>query len=409
MTSTMRSMLTMIAMAVSTTAVPLQAQAAKQLGIASFNMAWAGTEADFESHLAMCTAVAWCDTRPQRKEGERVASPGALEKARMCEAAMLREAGGADKVMRIAPCNAYRAIGAATVVTGADYGLKMAGLRSTVARLIEQEGVRVIAFQEVNSEAAVRAVLGQHAARFATCAAPHNAFQTVAFAWDKSVSARSGQCQARAELAVPENPREPSNLRSVRPGLALTLHVNGQPLTLMNVHLKASCANLQSSGRYAGRLLTDPDSNCRVLNRQVAALEAWVEAVDKVSPRFVLLGDFNRRIDEEMAAPVTTAAVRADGSDPAGPIARDEFGYVTSRYLWQEISDGKPNLYQVPLASAASECKGFVGLDHIVVSGALHHLPHNRALASRKMAVAGVPGQRIETSDHCPRLMQLGL
>jgi endonuclease/exonuclease/phosphatase family metal-dependent hydrolase len=379
-----------------------------QLGVASFNMAWAGTEADFQSHLAMCTAVEWCDTRPRRNRGETTPSPEAIATAKRCEAAIDQFAGGARQAMQIAPCNAYKSRNTADV-TLANYQKKLAGLRATIANLIEKDGVQVIAFQEVKSGQAVRDVLGKHAATFDVCFAPHNAFQTVAFAWNKAATQQPGQCASRTELAVPDDPANAANFRTLRPGLALELTVNGQPLTFMNVHLKSACANLKPNGPFQPRKLDDADAACRVLNRQVPALEDWIEAVDAKSPRFVLLGDFNRRIDEEAAETVPPSQVRTDGSDPAGPNRKDALGYVATKYLWQEISDGKPTLFQVPLSGADSGCKGFTGLDHIVVSQALKAMQPDTAFGSRKVPVVNEPGQAIETSDHCPRIMTLTL
>jgi endonuclease/exonuclease/phosphatase family metal-dependent hydrolase len=376
------------------------------LGVASFNMAWAGTEADFAAHLQVCSTAKWCDTRPRRARGEATASLAAVEEARQCVATMEAAAGGARKSMMLAPCNAYR--NAANPPTAADYAQKMAGLRATVEKLID-DGVHVIAFQEVKSDETVRAVLGKHAANFATCAAPHNAFQTVAFAWDKRASTRPGVCTPRRELAVKEDPAAPGNERQLRPGLALELEVGGKPLTIMTVHLKSSCANLADFQQYKGRKLTDMDSHCRIFNRQVAPLEAWIESVEAGSPRFILLGDFNRRIDEEAEAKIDARSVRADGSDPAGAHPLDAHGYTNSQVLWQEISDGKPSLFQVPLGGKDASCKGFTGLDHIVVSPALHALQDPAAFTSRKVGVVELPGQKIESSDHCPRVVKLAL
>src|SRR5213080_5120863 len=118
-----------------------------------------------------------------------------------------------------------------------------------------------------------------------------------------------------------------------------------------------------------GHKLTDPEPACRVLNRQIPILEDWIERIASQSPRFVLLGDFNRRIDEEARARVPKAQIRTDGSDPQGPNARDRLGSVKSDYLWQEIADGMPSMYQVRLTSTEPGCTGFKGLDHVVISG----------------------------------------
>ncbi len=184
--------------------------------------------------------------------------------------------------------------------------------------------------------------------------------------------------------------------------------INGSPVTFLNIHLKSGCANLKTSGGFPGRKLTDPQPECVVLNRQIPILEDWVDHVAKESPRFVLLGDFNRRIDEEAKAAVSETEVRADGTDPAGPNAKDELGRVKSNYLWQEIADGAPPMHQVPLTSTERGCTGFKGLDHIVISDPIK-LAQAGALESEKIAVVKKKRQPIATSDHCPRITILEL
>jgi endonuclease/exonuclease/phosphatase family metal-dependent hydrolase len=242
--------------------------------------------------------------------------------------------------------------------------------------------------------------------KFDACAAKHNAFQTLVFAWDKTLTSRPGVCEAESRLAVLDAANDPQAFRRVRPGLALTLTVNGEPVTFLNVHLKSGCASVTNEdSRYPGRLLDDPAEACDVLNRQVAPLEEWIESVARRSARFVLMGDFNRRIDDEERLAITKDKVRADGSDPAGANKATN-GRVSTRYLWQELNDGTPALYQVPLSTKEGGCTGFTGLDHIVISEALKK-GNPGVVFSKKVAVAEKPGQRIETSDHCPRVAQL--
>lgn len=379
-------------------------QAPARIGVASFNMAWAGTQQDFERHAAVCNAVSWCDTRPRRVRGQSAPSEEAVLAARQCAADSRRLAGGREQAALIAPCNAYLGRDKSAPPTAADYAAKMAGLRATIDRLIEADGVRVIAFQEVRSAEVIRELLGRHAARFGVCDAPHEGFQTIAFAWDRSLG-RQGRCSVESGLAVVDNPADPL-ARKVRPGLALELEVAGRRIAFLNVHLKSGCANILPHPIYQARLLDDPAPACDVLNRQVAPIERWLDSVAKRSPDFVLLGDFNRRIDEEAAARIAPAQVRADGSNPAGVPVPGADGKVATRYLWQELNDGGRSLHQVPLTGVEAGCKGFSGLDHIVLSGPLAaRQPAN--LGSRKSAVVQAPGQRIETSDHCPRSVTL--
>jgi endonuclease/exonuclease/phosphatase family metal-dependent hydrolase len=205
-----------------------------------------------------------------------------------------------------------------------NYDLKLEGLRATVEKLIEAHRIHVIAFQEVKSQEVVRHVLGKFSGQFEVCAAPHNTFQTVAFAWDKSVFAGEYACTPHRDLAIAEHAGEKH--RRVRPGLALELIVNGLPVTFLNIHLKSGCANLNNSPRLPGHRLTDPQHACSVLNRQIPILEDWIEQVANQSPRFILLGDFNRRIDQEAKARIARDRVRTDGSDPAAVNTRDEAG-----------------------------------------------------------------------------------
>lgn len=395
------------------------------VNVAAFNMAWAGTLDDFRRHLEVCSAPAvnWCETRARWAPGTTQAPPEEKARADACQAATMAAAGGRDASMMVAPCSAYRDSqprlpGAPPVDRSAQrqpeaYLEKLAGLRATVESLIAREGVRVIAFQEVKSAEAVLAVLGPFADRFEVCAAQHTGFQSIAFAWDKSLTKRKGVCTTHSPLAVLDPPKDPAAFRRVRPGLALELSVNGAPVTFMNVHLKAGCASVTNSNpRFPGRLLTDMADACEVFNRQVPMLEDWIEAVAAKSPRLVILGDFNRRIDDEKALATSKGQVRADGSDPAGPHVLGADGRAQTRYLWPEIADGTPVLFQLPLKATDAACKGFEGLDHIVVSGPLHaalerHSPAD--IGARKAPVMGRAGQPIETSDHCPQIGRLQL
>jgi endonuclease/exonuclease/phosphatase family metal-dependent hydrolase len=395
-------------------------RAAAPIAIATFNVAWAGTPEDFRQHLRVCgaPAVNWCDTRARAPRG--AGAPTAEEKARAekCQADTIAVAGGKQAAMMIAPCNAYRFAAApargapprdaALLRTAEAHAGKLAGLAATVGKLIDEEGARVIAFQEVKSREAVVNVLGRHAPRFEVCVAKHDAFQTLAFAWDKSLSMRPGVCATYEPLAILDPPDDPAAFRRVRPGLALELHVNGEPVTFLNVHLKSGCANIVATERFPARLLDDPHEACEVLNRQTPLLESWIDGIVAKKPRLVWLGDFNRRIDEEAAADLAKDRVRADGTDPAAPNRVDARGKVATRYLWPELADGAPLLHQVPLSQSDGACQGFVGLDHIVISDAVKR-DNPGTIVSKKMAVVTTLGQIMETADHCPRVAVLRL
>jgi endonuclease/exonuclease/phosphatase family metal-dependent hydrolase len=393
--------------------------ASATLGVAAFNMAWAGTADEFKRHVQVCAApsVNWCDTRARIERGASAPTDDERKRADTCQQATLASAGGRDASMMVAPCNAYRSSTPPTAGqprpdpnltrTPTAYEVKLDQLALTVKDLIERENVKVIAFQEVSGVDVVKRVLGKHANDWDACAAKHNAFQTIAFAWDKRASTSPGACNTDATLAVLDPPTDPAAFRRVRPGLALTLNVNGAAVSFLNVHLKSGCASVNDSNpRFPGRLLDAANDACEVLNRQVAPLENWIEAVAAKTPRLVLLGDFNRRIDDEETIAPAKDKVRADGSDPASPNKVAANGKVATRYLWQELSDGTPTLHQVALSTSEGGCKGFQGLDHIVISDALKRL-NPGVIASKKIGVLEAEGQLIETSDHCPRVAQL--
>jgi endonuclease/exonuclease/phosphatase family metal-dependent hydrolase len=384
---------------------------AEEVGIASFNIAWAGTAADFKRHVDVCSApdVQWCDTRAKTASGATAPTPAEETRAKQCQAAVDRASGGAGQSLLVAPCNAYK-LNARKIAAGglALYDDKLAGLTKTIDRLVSEHGIDLIAFQEVRSDDVIRTILGQHAALFDSCVAGHTGFQTVGFAWRKGRSSTPGQCTSEGTLAIKEKPDDPASLRTVRPGIALTLTIGGTQLTFMNVHLKSACANLVTGGGFPGRELTDPDPACQVLNRQVVPLEDWIETVARTTPMFVLLGDFNRRVDQEAQRRVPRRQVRKDGTLPDSPNTAGPDGRVSSRFLWQEISDGKPRLVQIPLTPTTTGCTGFIGLDHILISRALS-VQQSNPLSSMKVRVEKKPRQTIATSDHCPRITQLDI
>lgn len=362
---------------------------AAEIGIASFNLAWAGTANQFKKHVEVCTAVKWCDVR----------------KDAACQSKVLSASGGKAQSMMVAPCNAYGLTEKKIEKGGLKlYDQKLEGLMNTIDELIIKHHIDVFAFQEVKDEETVKTIFGNHLKDFDICVAPHNAFQTVAFAWKKSASSSTPLCKTESTLSISEIT---DSERRLRPGLELTLSVNGKKITFLNIHLKSSCANFKTGGGFPGRKLTDDEPACKLLNQQVAPLENWIEVVSKQSPDFLILGDFNRKIDEEASSRVTTDEIRSDGSDPRGPNPADENGHVKTDLLWQEISDGDPGLTQIPL-SKFEGCTGFKGLDHIVLSAFLFEkqLP---SITSSKVPVVTQPAQIIKTSDHCPQIVEINI
>lgn len=258
---------------------------AAEVVIAAFNLAWAGTQVDFQRHVQVCSSpeVNWCNTRDRDKDA-----------AQRCQQAFDHAVGGRDEALFVPPCNAYGLDAQSPRYDSELYAEKLDGLTNTIDRLISEQDVSVIAFQEVRSDEVLRVILGKHTTDFETCTAPHTTFQTVGFAWRKSLSSSPARCITEHSLSVLEK----ASART-RPGLALSLTVNGKNLSILNVHLKSSCANLFSTPKFQGHKLTDDNESCKTLNHQVVPLENWIEKTSEVSPLFIVVGDFNRRIDEE--------------------------------------------------------------------------------------------------------------
>jgi membrane-bound lytic murein transglycosylase B len=279
-------------------------------------------------------------------------------------------------------CTAYQARG---IATSADYAeRKLAPVRQTLAQLAEQ-GADVIAMQEVQSAAALEAVLP--AGYRVACTTTRVDAQNLAFAVRNGLNA-SLACREVPTLSL-EDATPPHNLRR---GLELTLDRAGRKLVLLDVHLKAGCA----TGRLDGR--TD-DPSCAVLQQQIPPLEAWVEQQAQQNLPFAILGDFNRDLDAETQG---RFPARSDGSDPASPV-----GDATRiRELWPEVNDLTPPASAMDLASVdrSAADHGHVcheNLDQLVLSVLLRGqldpaslMPGGR-LSAR--LIAGVPG----ASDHC--------
>lgn len=240
--------------------------------------------------------------------------------------------------------------------TKADY----AQLRRYAAEL----GADVVAFQEVESQAAAERVFTP------------GRWQVVIEG--RSETARGGCYGMRGQTI-----RAQKVGFAIRKGLGFTRHADlrelalgrdglrwgvdvtitgKRPLRLLAVHLKSGC--------NSGRAATDKD--CDTLFAQLPVLERWIDARAKEPVPFAVLGDWNRRL-----------ASRGDA-------------------VWVEIDDAEPANADLTLASGSrgATCKAKYRefIDHIALD--------------RRAAAAVVPGSFAEftyglpedehPSDHCP-------
>ncbi len=150
----------------------------------------------------------------------------------------------------------------------------------------------VVAFQEVDGPEIAARVFPPE--RYVIITTADNVVQRVGFA-------------VRRGIPVLRNPDLvgldvfPAALHRLRSGADITIELPGARLRLLAVHLKTGCNHdrLSSASRV-----------CDTLRRQVAPLQGWIAQRREEGVPFVLLGDFNRRMDgrDELLAALTATA-----------------------------------------------------------------------------------------------------
>lgn len=157
------------------------------------------------------------------------------------------------------------------------------------AQMLESD---VVAFQEVDGPEAAALVFPSD--RWALYVTDDEVVQRVGFAVRRGL--RVERNPDFVALEVTSGPR-----RRLRSGADITLVLPGGRLRLLNVHLKTGCHE---------RPLTSESRNCDLLRRQVAPLQGWIAQRQAELVPFVLLGDFNRRMDRRdgMLAALNAAA-----------------------------------------------------------------------------------------------------
>jgi endonuclease/exonuclease/phosphatase family metal-dependent hydrolase len=80
----------------------------------------------------------------------------------------------------------------------------------------------------------------------------------------------------------------PDPLMHLRSGADITLHLAGTDLRVLAVHLKTGCQD---------RSLRSKRRPCRELGEQIEPLQEWIAARKREDIPFLVLGDFNRRME----------------------------------------------------------------------------------------------------------------
>lgn len=160
--------------------------------------------------------------------------------------------------------------------------------------------------------------------------------------------------------------------RGLRAGADVSVTVNGKVMRLLALHLKASCVKKE---------LGADDEDCERLAEQVPIVEDWIDDRTRRGEPFVVLGDFNRFLDDDDA-------------------------------MWRDLNDGEPQGLTLKRTAPplGSLCKSQRSprrfIDHIVLGGdAASWLVRD---SFRELRYDPADKQaRMRLSDHCPILIEL--
>ncbi|MBY0338095.1 MAG: endonuclease/exonuclease/phosphatase family protein [Acetobacteraceae bacterium] len=221
----------------------------------------------------------------------------------------------------------------------------------------------IVALQEVDGAEAAGRVFDPRQYRFHFT--DERDIQRPGFAW-------------RGNLRVTPNPDlveldlRPQARFSLRRGADVTLEAGRSRLRLLSVHLNAGCRE---------GALDRPTSECESLARQSAILAEWIRARRQEGVGFVILGDFNRRMEgagEAMLAELNAAA----------PLTRANEG--VSNPCWTDARGGRPFISHLLLGGPARQWADRSSL-RVLVYG------------ERDVSL------RDRISDHCPVSLRLRL
>ena len=214
----------------------------------------------------------------------------------------------------------------------------------------------VVALQEVDSRAAAARVFPPE--RYSLHLTHDRNVQRVGFAVRRGLPYEVNPDVTGIELA-PE-------LR-LRSGADITLRLPAGSLRILAVHLKTGCPKQRLTNRRAREA-------CQELREQISPIQAWIMAREREHMPFLLMGDFNRWLNE-----------------------RDQ--------IWQALN------HTAPLALAteghSSPCWGRESfIDHIIAGGVARDWLQRDTLRVLTYRESG-PGWKGRLSDHCPVSVRL--
>ena len=155
----------------------------------------------------------------------------------------------------------------------------------------------VIAFQEVDGPEIAAQVFPPD--RYAIVTTGDNVVQRVGFAVRRGIPVHRNPDLTGLDVF-------PGAIHRLRSGADITLDLPGAKLRLLAVHLKTGCNHDRLSGAHGA----DISRTCDTLRRQVAPLQGWIAQRRDDGMPFIVLGDFNRRMDgpDDLLAALTRTA-----------------------------------------------------------------------------------------------------
>ena len=165
---------------------------------------------------------------------------------------------------------------------------------ASLARQIEELGADIVAFQEVENEAAARRVFPASEWHVEMSGRPP--MKRSRACWGKP-EARLGHLATGFAIRKGIRYRRNADLKTLgggdafqRWGVDIAAGAGGEELRLLSVHLKTGCwGRKQDRGNKSRKA-------CAMLRDQIESLRAWVDARRAEGAAFVILGDFNRRL-----------------------------------------------------------------------------------------------------------------
>ncbi|WP_051867992.1 endonuclease/exonuclease/phosphatase family protein [Vibrio sp. ER1A] len=237
-----------------------------------------------------------------------------------------------------------------------------------LARQFEALSPSVLAFQEVDSQEAIRKIVGNdYDIYLSDRALPSNKQhqfsainQYTGFAVKKGLSIKDA-----ADFPL-------STGSKLRFASAIKLNVDNKTINLLSVHLKAGC-----SGKFVNQ------NSCHTLKKQGKVINSWLKHVEQQNELYIVLGDFNHNL-----------AYNGD-------------------WLWKIITNDLDTAPRLTSQQTKAACKvksrknnskthQFRSLiDHIIVSPELRTTPAVQSL----MPIEDV--LKYQMSDHCPLSIEL--